>query len=97
MKSQLFKKLYPKELLFELLDKICILNKNFYIVNKISFKKAEFDNLLNPFFNSLKEYYFESKQFYLSRKHNYNTFITIIRQICRHNEINYTFFSRSYY
>jgi len=100
MKSQLFKKKYPKELLLDLLCKICVLNKNFYVLNKISFKKIEFEDLLNPFLDSLKEYYYESKQFYLSRKQNYNSFITIIRQICRHNEINYTskiLYNRSIY
>lgn len=90
MKSQLFKNQIPREFLFDLLKIICENNNKYYVLNKISYKKAEYENLLNPFLEKLKEYYFESKQFYITRKQNYNTFITLIRQICRQNNINYT-------
>ena len=89
MNSQIFKNQIPKELLFDLLDKICIKNDKYYILNKISYKKCEFLNLLDNFCEKISPAYHKSKQFYVTRKHNYSSFITIIRQICRLNSINY--------
>ena len=66
-----------------------IKNDKYYTLNKVSYKKAEYLELLQPFLDSIDEYYYESKKFYLTRKQNYNSFITIIRQICRQNNINY--------
>ena len=90
MKSQLFKKDVPKEILFDLLNKICINNGKYYILNNISYKKGEYLEIIKPFIKNIMEYYFESKKFYAERKQNYTSFITIIRQICRLNNINYT-------
>ena len=89
MNSQIFKSHIPKELLFDLLDKICMKNNNYYILNKISYKKCEFLQLLDPFYSALSEYYHVSKQFYITRKQTYSSFVTIIRQICKLNNINY--------
>lgn len=89
MSSQIFKKTLSKDILYELLNKICIKYNNYYIFNKIAYKKGEFQQLLEPFCKSLLEYYYESKQFYITRKLTYSSFVTIIRQICRLNNINY--------
>ena len=90
MSSQIFKNQIPKNLLFDLLEKICIKNNDHYILNKIAYKKCDFLQLLYPFCGSLLDYYHNSKQFYVNRKQSYNTFITIIRQLCKANGINYT-------
>ena len=89
MNSQIFKNQISSERLFDLLEKICIKNDKYYILNKISFKKCEFLQLWNPFCEEIKPAYHKSKQFYIDKKHNYSSFITIIRQICRLNNINY--------
>ena len=89
MSSQIFKNQIPKKLLFDFLDKICIKNKNYYILNKISYKKCEFLQLLDPFCSALLEFYHVSKQFYITRKQTYSSFVTIIRQICRLCNIDY--------
>jgi hypothetical protein len=89
MGLQIFKKQIPKEILYDLLNKICIKNENYYIFNKISYKKAEYQQLLEPFCQSLVESYHISKQTYVTRKQTYNSFLTIIRQLCRLNDINY--------
>ena len=90
MNSQIFKNQIPKEILFDLLDKICTKNDKCYILNKISYKKAGYLQLLPIFYELILPAYFTSKQFYITRKQNYSSFITIIRQICRLNYINYT-------
>jgi len=92
MSSQIFKKTIPKELLFTLLDIICIKNEKNYIFNKNSFKKGIFDNSIIQFLDDCKEYYHISKQKYIDKekKVTYNNFTTILRQICNSNKVTYT-------
>lgn len=89
MNSQIFKKQIPRKVLFDLLEKICSKTEKYYIFNKIAYKKCEFLNLLDPFLDTLLPSYHKSKQFYLTRKRKYSSFITIIRQLCRLNSIIY--------
>jgi hypothetical protein len=90
MTSQIFKNKVPNALFFELLDKICPKNEKHYTFNLDSFKKGIFNKEIIKFFENLKPYYFISKQKYLERKITYNSFTTILRQICNNNKIIYT-------
>lgn len=90
MTSQIFKNKLPNALFFELLDKICPKNEKHYVFNLESYKKGIFNGEIIKFFEILKPYYFISKQKYLERKITYNSFCTILRQICNHNKIIYT-------
>ena len=90
MTSQIFKIPVPKDVLFNLLDKICVKNEKYYILNKTSYRKGEYIQELSPFYEEILQFYYTSKQFYISRKQTYSSFVTIIRQLCRINNINYT-------
>ena len=90
MSTQIFKKKIPNELFFNLLDKICLKNEKHYVININSFKKGVYNESIQQFLNDCKQYYYTSKQKYLERKLTYNTFTTIIRQICNFNKITYT-------
>lgn len=90
MKSQIFKKHIPKELLIEFLNKICERGKNYFILNKISYKKAIYENILSSFNEQILPFYHESKKYYITRKQSYTSFVTVVRQICKLNLINYT-------
>ena len=90
MTSQIFKSNVPKETLIILLDNICNKNNNYYILNKTSYNKAKFLDLLEEFCNNILKHYHESKKKYVTRKLTYTSFLTIIRQICRINNINYS-------
>lgn len=90
MSNQIFKKHLPKENLFVLLNKICMKNEKHFVLNNDSFKKGIFNEEINKFFEECKEYYHTSKKKYLERKITYNSFITVIRQICKLNKITYT-------
>lgn len=91
MSHQIFKDDIPNSILHNLLTEICtIRNDKYFVVDKIAFKKAQFNKSLQPFLDSLDKYYHESKKFYLKRKLNYTRFITIIRQICKKNEIPFS-------
>jgi hypothetical protein len=90
MSNQTFKNQIPTELLFELLDNICSKTDKYYIINNDSYKKGIFTNTISEFFEKCKPYYHLSKQKYLERKLAYNTFTTVLRQICNFNKITYT-------
>jgi hypothetical protein len=83
MSNQIFKKFVSKEKLFEFLDKTATKKNNSYVFSKVNFKTAQFNNLITPFCDTLKENYHKSKLKYIERKMNYKNFITIIRQICK--------------
>ena len=90
MSSQIFKKLIPNEILFSLLDSICIKNEKHYTYNIESFKRGIFKDVIDKFLDICKPYYHNSKKIYLEKKLTFNSFTTIIRQICNSNGIIYT-------
>lgn len=90
MSTQIFKNSVPNELLFDLLDSICLKNEKYYILTMESFKKGVYKEIIQHFFDDCKQYYHISKRKYLERKTSYNAFTTILRQICNFNKIIYT-------
>jgi hypothetical protein len=90
MSTQIFKKKFPNEILFNLLNSIASKSEKFYMFNHESFKKGVFENEILKFLEVCKEYYHLSKQKYLERKLTYNSFTTVLRQICKFNKITYT-------
>lgn len=90
MSSQIFKNHIPKNILFELLDKICLKNDLFYTINNESFKKGVYNEEITKFLEFCKPYYHLSKRKYLEKKLTYKTFTTVLRQICNYNEVKYT-------
>lgn len=87
--SQIFKFNIPISMLIELFNKICIKYDSYYILNNEAYKKGIFNGDIQKFIIDCKPYYFISKRKYLTRTLNYNHFITIIRQICKHLNIKY--------
>ena len=90
MSTQIFKNNIPNELLFELLDKICLKNEKHYIFNTDSFKKGIYNTFIDDFIQACLPYYHISKRKYLERKVTYNSFTTVLRQICNYNKLHYT-------
>lgn len=90
MNSQIFKTLLPKEFLFDFLDTICMKNEKHYLLNINSYKKGVFNNSILDFFEKCKPYYHVSKRKYLEKTLTYNSFVTVIRQICNLHKITYT-------
>ena len=91
MKSQIFKKKIEIQLLINLLDKISNKKNNYYLLNQSSFKRGIYNNEICFFLDSLKDYYFSSKLKYIEKAyHNYNGFSTVIRQICKYYNLQYS-------
>ena len=90
MSIQIFKNNIPREFLFELLDEICLKNEKHYTLDIDSFKKGVFKEIIQKFFEKCRQYYHLSKRKYLDKKLTYNSFTTVLRQICNFNKITYT-------
>lgn len=90
MTSQLFKTQIPNQLLFNLLEENALKTDKCYIVNNNIYKKGVFNESITKFIAECRPYYFLSKRKYIDRKLTYNSFVTILRQICNFNKITYT-------
>ena len=90
MPTQIFRNLVPKELLFPLLERICLKTDKYFLIDSNAYKKLLFYNLHTELADSLKPYYHLGKYYYIERKMTYNAFITIIRQICKASAIMYS-------
>jgi hypothetical protein len=90
MSSQIFKNKIPNFILFDLLDKICMKNEKHYTFNFDAYKKGVYKEEIQKFLDHCKPYYYLSKRKYLEKKLTYNSFTTILRQICNFNKITYT-------
>jgi hypothetical protein len=96
----IFKSPVPMETLYEFLDKFCIKNakcKNkYYLLDATAFRKIQYHiTWYNSFVQQIAPYYHTSKQMYLTRPLTYNNLVTIIRQICKMNDV--IFFKRVSY
>lgn len=85
MRSQIFRKSFDKQQFLDLIVKYSEKRKNQYIFNNVSYKKAVFNDDIQPFIEYLKDYYYNAKKFYVERKMNYKYFMTIVRQICKYH------------
>jgi hypothetical protein len=90
MSSQIFKQPIPKDFLYQLLEKICLKTSKYYVVDMNAFRKMLFNKLHEQFCSDILSYYHLGKQFYVSREMTYNSFTTIIRQICKYHAIMFT-------
>jgi len=62
---------------------------NYYIFNYLTFKKIIYEKQIEPFLTQLKNYYYKNKHFYIERPDiTHNQFNTILRQICKKNNIH---------
>ena len=88
--KHIFRKTIPIVILFALLEKICLKTEKYFFIDYNCYKTMVYHNHHIPFQEKVKTYYHNSKQFYADRKFSYNSFVTIVRQICRINDIVFT-------
>jgi len=90
MSSQIFKSDIPLDKLVTFLDDVCDRDGEMLVFNNEAYKRANLKESLAPFLQSLVEHYHVSKRFYVERKMSYPKCLTVIRQLCRHLEIEFT-------
>jgi len=98
--SRIFFEPVEAKILYDLLEQICQKKEKYYIFNELAFRRMKFLNLHMPFLNTIVSRYQSSKQFYITRKQTYQSFLTIIKQLCHHNRItiksNMQYFESTY-
>ena len=88
--SRIFFEPVEAKILYDLLEQICQKTEKHYIFNELAYRRMKFLNLHIPFLNTIVGRYQSSKQFYVTRKQTYQTFLTIVKQLCHHNRIPIT-------
>ena len=90
--SQLFKTKISINILFDFLEKInCQKMENYYIVDITAYKRSIYIDALKQFLHELREFYHSSKYSYINLETiNQNKFNTIVRQICKFTNTQYT-------
>jgi len=87
MSNQILKNHIPNDVFFDLLEKITFKMQNCYILNTDAFKKGIYTEDIQNFLEFCKPYYHISKRSYVERKLTYNSFTTVVRHICKFNNI----------
>ena len=87
--SQIFKSPIPESICYKYLQQNCQLVRSYFIFNKDSFRKSEYNKSLDEFYDACKDYYHLSKQKYIEKK-SYNGITTILRQIFNYHGIPYS-------
>lgn len=87
MNNQTFKEIPPKKILYDFLDSTAFLENNYYVFSKTNYKAAVLKNIISPFMQNITKYYYKSKLFYIDKATTYKGFITVLRQICKSNQI----------
>jgi hypothetical protein len=90
MLKQIFRKNVPINVLLELLEKVCLKTDKYFLIDNNAFRKILFHKLDEKFIEFIEPYYQESKRFYVTRKFSYNSFINIVRQLCKSNDVMFT-------
>ena len=90
MLKQIFKSNVPINILFDLLEKVCLKTDKYYLIDNNAYKKLMYNSYHTKFLETILPYYQESKQFYVTRSFNYNSFVNIVRQICKSNDNMFT-------
>ena len=87
MKNQLFKSIVPYDTIENFIKKLCIVENNKYVFNRYCFKKGTLENTIDEFFETIKNYYHKSKQYYVARNKTTTSVATVIRQLCKLHDI----------
>lgn len=91
MSKQIFRRTVPLNILTDLLEEICLITDKYYLVDYNAYKKFIYSReKMDSFLKSIHEYYQISKRHYVMRDMTYNNFLTIVRQITRSHNIEYT-------
>lgn len=88
----LFVEQVPNAWLYAFLDNLCTKTETHYCLNHLAYQKMMYLNQQEEFLEKIKPYYLDTKKFYCERKMTFHSFVNMIRQICKNNDIE--FFSK---
>lgn len=80
----------PFHILYEFLDKVSLKANNVYTFDVNSYKRAKYKDWIVEFINLIEPFYI--KKIYIKREMDFNRMVTILRQICKINDIPFEMF-----
>jgi len=89
--SQVFKETPPYSCLQNMIELFGFKQGKEYMIDYVTYKKILFHKIQNDWLEEIIPYYHFSKQFYATREFTFNSFITIIRQLCKIHKRNYRY------
>lgn len=96
--ASFFKHRIPKDFLINLLEKVAIPEKSFYVINYISFKKLYVYDIKNKFCDIVKPFLrFHTRIYARKYDFSYYRFTVILRNMCIIHNIKFTFMFQNYY
>ena len=95
MRSQIFHTPPPKEVLIEFIQKYGECQANLHVFTNSAYKKAKYEEAIQPFIDSVKNFYYNSKRKYTDRQMTFKYFSNVLRQNCRYHGI--VFYSKIKY
>ncbi len=88
--THIFVERYPLDKLYDFFKENTVLQGENFFFDINLYKKGIFNENINKFVSSLEPYYKKQKKFYITRELTYKNFMTILRQLCRSHDIEYT-------
>ncbi len=90
MKTNYFSEPIPSSLLFNLLQELCVVCNNYFIMDMPTYYNGIHKGLIQKFVADCNPYYLPSKRFYTTTELTYKSFLTIVRHVCKINNIPYS-------
>jgi hypothetical protein len=87
MSKQLFVEPVPLSYLTKILERCCIKRKTYYQLDENAYRIMVFHGLHEPFLAKIIDHYHLAKQFYVTRRLTYVSFVNLIRQICKSHNV----------
>lgn len=93
MKSQIFKYEIDKQYIISIIKNNFLYNTllKSYDCDKYIFKKLLMNNIINQFYSYIEPKYYDSKKNYPLNMTTYKGFLTLLRQLCKHLDIAFTY------
>jgi hypothetical protein len=85
----MFFKAIPPQMLFDVLEQVCVKREEYYIFNMLAFRSLQYRNLYPEFASKILPYYRPHYQEFVTRPLSYSSFVVILRHICRMNNIRF--------
>lgn len=89
-RNHLFKAVPERDVIFGYLDEVCHRDSELFVVDDTVYKKMRYDDRIARLYEYLRPFYHVSKQKYLDEGHSRNSFLTILRQLCKLYSIQFS-------
>ena len=88
-RNHLFRAVPERDVIFGYLDEVCHRDNELFVVDDIAYKRMRYDDRIVRLYEYLRPFYHISKQKYLDEDCSRNSFLTVLRQLCKQYHIQF--------